>query len=75
MSVGIDDLLLDSWTFAEEGNEYTRWNVSKANWEKYTKLAEAELHNIEDIESVHAINDRLRKAMVQCTKQSVARGR
>ena len=75
VSVGIDDLLLDSCTFAEEGNEYPRWNVSKANWEKYTKLAEAELHNIVDIESVHAINDRLRNAMIQCAKQSVARGR
>ena len=75
VSVGIDDLLLDSCTFAEEGNEYPRWNVSKANWDKYTKLAEAEIHNIEDLESVHAINDRLRKAMIQCAKQSVARGR
>ena len=75
VSVGIDDLLLDSCTFAEVGNEYPRWNVSKANWDKYTKLAEAEIHNIEDLESVHAINDRLRKAMIQCAKQSVARGR
>ena len=75
VSVGIDDLLLDSCTFAEEGNEYTRWNVSKANWDKYTKLAEAEIHNIEDLESVHAINDKLRNAMIQCAKQSVARGR
>ena len=75
MSVGIDDLLLDSCTFAEVGNEYTRWNVSKANWDKYTKLAEAEIHNIEDLESVHAINDKLRKAMIQFAKQSVAKGR
>ena len=75
VSVGIDDLLLDSCTFAEVGNEYPRWNVSKANRDKYTKLAEAELHNTEDLESVHVINDRLRNAMIQCAKQSVARGR
>ena len=57
VSVGIDDLLLDSCTFAEKCNEYTRWNVSKANWNKYTKLADAVIHNIVDLESVHAIND------------------
>ena len=75
VSVRIDDLLLDSCTFAEVGNEYHRWNVSKANWGKYTKLADAEIHNIVDLESVHKINDRLRNAMIQCAKQSVARGR
>ena len=74
MSVGIDDLLLDSCTFAEVGNEYPRWNVSKANWDNYTTLADAEIQNIEDLESVHAINDRLRNAMIQCAKQSVASG-
>ena len=74
VSVGIDDLLLDSWTFAEVGNEYPRWNVSKANWDKYTKLADAVIRNIVDLESVHALNDRLRNAMIQCAKQSVARG-